>query len=67
MLVPTSPVILVSEDLKDDSINTIKIDFSRMSFIKSTNDNFTQCTQCKALLTIDVHFLLIEGQKVCVF
>ncbi len=36
MLVPTSSIILVSEDQIDESINTIKVDFAKMSFVKST-------------------------------
>lgn len=36
MLVPTSSAIILSNDQKDESLNTIKIDFSRMSFINST-------------------------------
>lgn len=36
MLVPTSSAIILSTDQKDESLNTIKIDFSRMAFINST-------------------------------
>jgi len=36
MLVPTSPVLLLSDDPNDESINTIKIDFAKMSFTNST-------------------------------
>jgi hypothetical protein len=45
MLVPTSKHLIVGNqnNKREEAFNTMKIDFSKMSFIRSNNDNYTQC------------------------
>ena len=43
MLAPTSSHIIISNESnkREEAYNTMKIDFSKMSFVKSVSDNYT--------------------------
>lgn len=51
MLIPTSNFLSIEADKKTgDALNSIKIDFSKMVFSGRSNEGFTECVSCKALL-----------------
>jgi hypothetical protein len=51
MLIPTSNFLNVEADKKTgETINSIKIDYSKMVFCPKSGDQFTACKFCGALL-----------------
>jgi 2-iminoacetate synthase ThiH len=52
MMISTSNFLNSDADQRTgQSINSIKIDFSRMAFLPATNEPFTACQFCEGLLT----------------
>jgi hypothetical protein len=51
MLIPTSNFLNIEAGKQTaETINSIKIDYSRMTFIPKTADQYTDCKSCGALL-----------------
>lgn len=59
MLIPTSNFLNVEADKKTgETINSIKIDYSKMVFCPKSGDSFTSCAFCGALLIDEVGLFL---------
>ena len=54
MLIKTFDSLLASKKLPKtyEKLNTIRIDFSKLSLMEGYQQKFSQCVQCHALLTI---------------